>query len=156
MTSIHILLLIHLLGFAALFTATVGGWILHSNYRNANDLQSKILLLKALKPFGVLSPIALLVMIGSGIGNMIYFGIGPLSEHWISAKLVLVAVLLVNGVIFGQRSVRRGKLLMELANGDTSEATRTSVASLDNQIRVFYFVQFVLLLLVLALAVVRP
>jgi uncharacterized membrane protein SirB2 len=156
MTSIQILLVIHLLGFATLFSATVGGWILHAHYRNAGDYQSKALLLKSLRPFGILSPVAVLVMVASGIGNMVYFGLGPFSEGWLSAKLVVVFIIVVNGIIFGTRSVRRGKLVAELAEGGASEHTRTGINALDKQLSGFYAAQLMLLLIVLVLSVVRP
>lgn len=156
MTSIFILLLIHLVGYATLFAATVGGWIIHTHYKSANDYPTKSLLLKSLRPFGILSPIAVAVMIASGIGNMVYFGIGPFSEGWLSAKLVFFLILVVIGVIFGTRSVRRGKLVAQLAEGTAPDGAATQVAALDRQLSIFYPAQFVLLLIVLSLSVVRP
>jgi len=156
MTSIFILLVIHLVGYATLFAATVGGWIIHTHYKSADDHRTKSLLLKSLRPFGILSPIAVAVMIASGIGNMVYFGIGPFSEGWLSSKLVLFLILVVIGVIFGTRSVRRGKLVAQLAEGTAPDDAVTQVAALDRQLSMFYPAQFALLLIVLCLSVVRP
>jgi len=156
MTSIFVLLLIHLVGYATLFAATVGGWIIHTHYRSANDYRAKSLLLKSLRPFGLLSPIAVAVMIASGIGNMVYFGIGPFSEGWLSAKLVFFLILVVMGMIFGIRSLRRSKLVAQLAEGTAPDGTATQVAALDRQLSVFYPALLVLLLIVLGLSVVRP
>ena len=156
MASVYILLIIHLIGFGILFTVTVAGWVLSTQYRKAKDPQTKILLLKSQQPLGILSPIGIAIMLASGIGNMVYLGLGPFSTGWLSAKLVFFLLLTLSGAVSGTRSVERTRLVAQLVDGKAPEAVTTRVDALDRQLRIFYVVQFVLLLIILTLSVARP
>ncbi len=72
-------LLFHFIGFGLLVAIQVAGFILDSHYRKATDLQTKATLLRALKPIGLLSPIAIVLQLVTGIGNMHGIAI-PFSE----------------------------------------------------------------------------
>ena len=158
MRAIHISLLFHIIGIGLIFTTMVAGWILDGQYRNASDWKMKGVILKSLRPVGLLSPVAVFVMIASGIGNMTlgYRTYTLFSDSWLTYKLVFFLVLMVSGIFLGARSSRRGKLVAELADGKASGEAAAKIRALDNQQRIGYIFQAVLLLVILILSIVKP
>jgi len=156
MYPIHFSLLVHFIGVGLLFTSLCGGWILHRQYRAAADWNAKIVILKALRPLGLLSPVAIAVMIVSGIGNMHLEGLGFFSVFWLSAKLVVVIVALVVGIIAGAWGKRRSMMAARAAAGDAPGGTEEDIRALDGRLRVTMAVQALLLLTILLLSIVKP
>ena len=152
----QLLLLVHFLGFGLLFSTLVAGWILHGQYKNAKEFSTKAVILRSLRPIGLLSPIGILLMLITGIGNMHVRGLGLFSEAWLSTKIVVYAIASINGIVFGARAGKRGKLIGLMADGSAPQGTDKSVDALDRQLRLFYIIQFVLLLIILTLSIVKP
>lgn len=156
METHDLLIIIHLIGFATLFTTGVAGWILNRQYGSAPDFQAKGVILRAGRPIGLMSPVAILMMLVTGIGNMHLLGLGVFTESWLSLKLLFFLIAAIIGITFGIKAKARGKLVMGLARGETGEDATRRLSVLDKQFNVFYLVQLTFLLLILILSVVKP
>jgi uncharacterized membrane protein SirB2 len=157
MELLHYSKLLHFIGIGIIFASLLGGLILHAQYRKAPDSNSKLIILKALRPIGLLSPVAVVVLLLSGIGNMEgSMTYGWFTTAWLSTKIVLFIIVAVSGIVFGVRSRKRGKLVTQIAEGNAPEGAETILASMDNQQRFFYIVQTALILTILALSVIKP
>jgi|WetSurMetagenome_2_1015567.scaffolds.fasta_scaffold75556_2 hypothetical protein len=152
----HLLRILHLTGFGLLVTATLGGWILFRRYLQLDDYRSQAALLKGARSIGLLSPLAILVMLVTGIGQIHFYGYGLFAQTWLTLKLSFFLIAATAGVLFSIRSSKRGQLIDQLAEGTAAPEAEKIVRRLDSQQRVFYFVQSTLLLLILLLSVIKP
>ena len=148
--------LVHFLGYGMLFTAGVAGWILGQQYNKAADYKEKSVILRASRPVGLLGPIGILIMLITGIGNMHARSLGVFTENWLTLKILFFAIASINGVFFGIRAAKRGKMVGQLAEGTAPSGTEGKVKSMDTQFRIFYIAQIVLMLLILTLSIVKP
>ena len=148
-----ITLVIHICGFGLFVTIIVAGLMLTRQYKKAPDLQTKAVLIKALRPIGLLGPVAILIMLVTGIGNMQAIGVGPLDLGWLSAKLAVFAVAVVTGVISGVLARKRGMLLGQMVAGKAPEHAAEMLAGYDKRLDIFYIVMPLLLLIILCLTV---
>ncbi len=158
MLPIHFSLLIHFVGLGMIFTTIFAGWILTGQYKRAKDWDAKALHIKSLRAIGLLSPIGVLVLVLSGIGNMT---LGPhpytlFSDAWLSTKLVFVVLLAAAGVFFGAKSSRRTKLVYLVVAGSAPAGAEETIRALDRQQRWFYVLEAVLLLVILVLSIFKP
>lgn len=149
----ELMLILHFLGLGLFVTVLVAGFILDVQYRRASDPQTKAIILKSLRPIGLLSPFALLVVIISGIGNMHAIGVGLLDFGWLTAKIIFVAIAAISGMLFGIKAQQRGQLVQQMAKGDTPPDAYAKLKTFDNQQRLFYAVNSILLLIILSLSV---
>jgi uncharacterized membrane protein len=150
--------LFHLIGFGLVFTSLLGGWIIEGRIRAEQDWNQKLSIGKIGRRFGLLSPIASVVMLLTGIINIfnIYNGNISLwySEGWLMAKIILFAFLLINGAVFGPIIIRRRtKLMQSIAEKTTSDDAEGTFKILSKNITTFYLVQFLLLIIILCLSV---
>jgi uncharacterized membrane protein len=152
----HLSMLLHFLGFGLLFSTLVAGWMLHGQYKKATDYSTKAIILRLLRPIGLLSPFGILLMVLTGIGNMHVRGLGLFTESWLSAKIVVFIIASINGLVFGARAGKRAKLISQLADGSAPQGTDAAINALDKQMRLFYLIQSVLLLIILILSIVKP
>lgn len=146
-------LLIHFLGFGLLVTINVAGFILNRQYRKAPDLQTKATILRALRPIGLLSPLAILIMLVTGIGNMHFLGLGILDMGWLTAKIIFFAIAAISGILMGVISRKRGKLVGEMAAGKAPANADQLLRSYDRQIALSYVVMPVLLISIVWLGI---
>jgi uncharacterized membrane protein len=158
MLPIHYSLLVHFVGLGLIFTSIIAGWILTGHYKRSGDWNAKSIHVRSLRAIGLLSPIGVLVMLVSGIGNMT---LGPrpytlFSDSWLSTKLVLVVLLVAAGVFFGIKSGHRTKLVHRVAAGSAPGDAEETIRALDRQQRWFYVLEAVLLLIILVLSIVKP
>ncbi|MGA9119026.1 MAG: DUF2269 family protein [Bacteroidota bacterium] len=158
MYPIHISLVVHFVGIGMLFTALFGGWIVNGQYRSAPDWPTKMLHLKTLRRVGLMSPLGVLVMLLSGIGNMT---LGPhqytvFSDGWLSAKLALFLVAILVGALSSFQSVRRSRMVGKLSAGETEKVNEGTLHSIEKQLRLSSLLQFVLILGIIILSVTRP
>lgn len=149
-------LLFHFVGVGTLFATIIAGWIIDGKYRKASDWNSRLLLLKLLRPIGLLSPVGVLIMVGSGIANMTISGLGVFTAAWLSVKLIFFTLVVISGILFGVKGRQRTALASRIAEGRAPEGAEKTLAALDRQQRLFYGVQTVLILIILALSIVRP
>lgn len=143
---------LHLIGFGILSATIVGGWILDRKLRAQSDLPSKLLVGSISKSIELLSPIAAILLLGSGIANIFFRYADPLgqwfSEGWLVFKLILFVVLLLNGMVFGPKLIRTRLKIVQ-----SKEADQSRLHAINNQITLFYITQtlFVLIILLVSL-----
>lgn len=150
--------LLHVLGFGFLSTVVFGGFLLEHRFRKEQDWAMKAHVGGIMRTFGMLSPFVAAILLITGIGNIHnrYAGtpINWYNEGWLVAKLIFFAVLLVNGTILGPRMTKaRMKIVKGILEKNAPADAEQTVASYNRQISFFYFVQTVLLLLILYLSV---
>lgn len=158
MYPIYFTLLFHFVGIGMLFTALFGGWIVGGQYRSAPDWQTKALHLKSLRRIGLMSPVGVLVMLLSGIGNMT---LGPhkytlFSDGWLSAKLALFLVAILIGALSSVQAMRRSRAVTKLAAGDTEHPHENTLRSVETQLKISSTLQFLLIIAIILLSIVRP
>jgi uncharacterized membrane protein len=156
MTLLHVSLLVHLIGVGLIFTTLFGGFILEMKFRRAKDPATAQLILKLIRPIGLLSPLSIVVMLLSGTANMHLTGMGLFSASWLTLKLVLFALAAISGVLFGIKGSRRAAIVSRLAGGETPDVSERTLRTLNRQQLIFYVVQTVLILAILTLSIVRP
>ena len=148
-----VILLLHFLGFGLLVTVNVAGFIINRQYKKAPDLQSKVVLLKAMKPIGLLSPIAVLIMLITGIGNMHALGLGILDLGWLTAKIIFFAIAVISGIILGVQSGKRGKMIQQMVQGQAPANANELLSGYDRQVSLSYIVMPLLIIIILALSI---
>jgi hypothetical protein len=149
----EITLILHFLGLGLLVSSGSAGIILNRQYKNAEDLRTKALILRAAKPIGLLSPTGMLIMIITGIGNMHFLGVGILDLGWLSAKLVVFAVAMVIGIWMGVVSRKRGALVGAMAAGQADPNADQKLAAFDRLVVMGYIVLPLLLVVIIYLSV---
>jgi len=150
--------LFHIIGFGLVFTSLLGGWIIERRIRAEQDWNQKLYIGKISRRFGLLSPIASVVMLLTGIVSIFNLYNGNISlwytEGWLIAKIILFSFLLINGAIFGPILVRRRtKLMQDFAGKTTTEDAEVTFRVLSTSITTFYLVQFLLLIIIIGLSV---
>jgi hypothetical protein len=155
---VSVTFLLHLIGFGLLFTTILAGFIIDRKFRSQSDYNFKLFAAQIARTIGLLSPFAAILILASGIGNIHnrYLG-SPLSwydEGWLVAKIILFAVSLLNGMIYGPRLTRtRANLVKSLSEHSAPQNAEELIRSCNNQITLFYFVQTLLLLLIVFLSI---
>jgi len=159
MTLFQVSLLFHLIGTGILFASLVGGWIVHNAYLRAETLQAQGQLLKVLKPIGLLGPVGILIMLVTAFGNLAGLGFEFSAEtvtmQWVMDKTILFVLASANGIIFGIRSAKRGKLVMSMIQGNAPADAQLQKEKYDKGAKVFFYVQAVLFFALLLRAVVK-
>jgi hypothetical protein len=87
---------------------------------------------------------------------MYFKELGPFKEGWLTAKLIFVAMVAINGAMTGERALKRGKLLERLARGENVPNALPQMQRYNKQQTTFYFTQWVLILVILTLSVFQP
>ena len=146
-------LLFHFLGFGLLVTLNVAGFILNRQYKKAQDFQTKAIILRSLRPIGLLSPVAVIIMLITGIGNMQILGYGLLTVGWLTAKIIFFAIAVISGALFGVVMQKRGKLVQQIATGQAETNATERLQGYDKQISLFHIVMPILLLIIVWLAI---
>ncbi|MEX1140484.1 MAG: hypothetical protein WEB33_05380 [Bacteroidota bacterium] len=143
--------LLHLVGFSLVSALVIAGWILNSRFVNEKDLTLKLYVGGLSRVFSFISPLAALLLLVSGIGNIynLYYGttVAWYEQGWLVIKVVLFGVMLVNGLIFGPiMSKKRMKVVQEMTEVGANDDNTKILDSLNSQMRWFFLVQSVLLL----------
>ena len=149
----EITLLLHFIGLGLIITTIAAGSILNAQYRKSTDLQSKATILRALRPVGLLSPVGMLIMLITGIGNMHSLGLGLLTLGWLTAKIIFFAIAVFSGVLFSIISRKRGSLIQQMVAGNAPGNADELLKGYDRQVGLSYFVMPLLLLIILYLSV---
>jgi len=143
--------LIHLLGFSLISAAVIAGWILNIRFSSEKELTLKLYVGGLMRPIGLLSPLAGLILLLSGIGNIynLYYEtpVYWYQQGWLVVKIILFGVMVVNGSLFGPAMTRKRLTIVKtiLDEGETEERTK-QVSELNRQIHWFFLVQTVLLI----------
>jgi hypothetical protein len=156
--KVSVTFLLHLAGFGVLCTTLLAGFIIDRKFRSQTDYNLKLYTSQIARSVGLLSPVAAILLLATGIGNIHNRYLGSaltwFDEGWLVAKIILFAVLVLNGMIYGPRLTRnRTKLVKGLSEQTAPANAEELIRSYNTQITLFYLVQTVLLLLVLVLSV---
>jgi hypothetical protein len=155
---VSVTFLFHLVGFGVLFTALLGGYIVDRKLRRQTEYNLKLNSAQIARAIGLLSPVAAIVLLATGIGNIhnryIDTTLNWYDEGWLVAKIIVFAILVFNGMIYGPRLTRnRAKLIKALSEQSAPANAEEMMRSYNTQITLFYLVQTVFLLLILLLSV---
>ena len=156
--TVSISLFLHLLAFGLLTTTVLSAFILDRKFRKETDHKLRLTIAGISRTIGLLSPVAALLLLFTGIGNIHNRFIGLemrwYSEGWLVAKIVLYVLMVLNGMVYGPRLTRgRLKLLNSMAEQSAPSNADAALRSFNRQITLFYFVQTLLLLLVVYISV---
>jgi hypothetical protein len=149
----EITLLFHFLGFGLLVTINVASFILDRQYKRALDLQTKGIILRAMRPIGLMGPLAILIMLSTGIGNMHFLGYGILDVGWLTAKIIFFAIAATSGTMFGIVARKRGALVGQMIAGTAPANANELLAGYDKQLSLSHVVMPILLLTILCLSI---
>ncbi len=152
----NVALLFHLIGFGMIATLLFSGPIAERRFRKAETLEAKVALQRVIRSIGLISPLAVLLLLASGFGNMYYARLGPFTAGWLTAKIIFFGIAIVNGIMAGARGSKRGKLLARLARGETVPGALPDMQRYNKQQSIFYITQTTLVLIILVLSVFKP
>ncbi len=148
--------LFHLLGFGLFSALLVMGWILEKRFRLEPDWDKKRYILSLMGPLGILGPVALLVLLLTGIGNIHNRFMGSpdpwYSEGWLVWKIILFVLIIVNGAITGRLLMTKRTRTLEASRQPDHDSERV-LSRYNRWISLFYISQVVLLVAVVYLAV---
>jgi len=149
-------MLTHLIGFAMLFTSVLGAWILRAHYGGTTEWKMKVTILRIVRSFGILSAIAVVIMLLSGLGNIYALGLNAQMPGLLQAKLVLFVLAWAAGILSAVGGRRRAALVVQIAEGNAAEDARAEASSMDARANLMLVIQSVLLLAIIILSVLKP
>lgn len=156
-----LVLLFHLLGFAALAGSTFAGWVLNTRFGSETEPEFKLAVGKAMRSVALLFPVAACVVLLTGIA-LIYVeytarGVAWLGEAWLIVKVVLFGVLLTNGTILGPSIARkRLAIVRSVLDGEQELVDEEPMNHLNAQMRWYYAVQTILVIALLSFSLFGP
>ncbi len=161
MNWFHVSLLFHFIGVGMIFTLLFAGPIIEANFRWENDVRMKKHAAKLLRSIGLLSPFGALVLILSGIGNMIskQITVGDLfgSAAWLGLKLLFFIVLLGIGMVISPKTARERAMLLDQMNQiNPPEDANQKMDSINSKQTIFFLVNWVLVIIIVLLSLFKP
>ncbi len=161
MDWLYISLFFHLVGVGMIFTLLLAGPIVESNYRWENDIRMKQHATKMLRNIGLLSPFGALVLVLSGIANMIVLNITFVdlfgSDFWLGLKILLFVVLLVMGMAISPKIAKQRALLLDqMSQQSPPEDVNDKLTSLNGEQTLFFVADWVLVIAILLLTLFKP
>lgn len=160
MSWFDVSILFHLVGVGMIFTLLFAGPIVEANFRWENDISMKRHSAKLLRNIGLLSPFGALVLVISGIGNMVALNISFSnlfgSAAWLGFKLLIFIVLLAMGMTFSPKIARQRMMVLEhLGESEPTEDAEDKMNMLNKRQTLFFVLNWVLVLLILFLTLSR-
>ena len=155
-------LFIHMIGFALIATVIVGSIVGERQFRLSTDWSQRARVGMMMKNIGLISPVASLLLLASGIANMVTFGFSTSQAFggaaaWLGIKIVVFFVAVINGTVV---SIRMGKkrqgILMGVKNGGSSEQAEAALKATYSTMNIFFCVQGLLLLTILVMVLFKP
>lgn len=139
-------------------SSVVAGFVLDRKFRKASDHKVRLAIAGASRTMGLLSPVAAVLLLMTGIGNIHELFAGTdtnwYSQGWLVAKIVLYAIMVLNGSFYGPSLTRgRLKLLSSIEDQSAPPGVESALQSTNNQITLFYLVQSLFLLLIIYVSV---
>ncbi|MGC8595507.1 MAG: hypothetical protein ACP5US_06650 [Candidatus Kryptoniota bacterium] len=152
----------HLVGAGMIFTVLLAGPIVEANFRWENDVRMKQHAAKLLRSIGLLSPFGALILVLSGITNMVILDITFASlfggsATWLGVKLILFVILLIIGMTVNPKiSRQRAAVLDQMTQINPPESGTDTLASLNARQTISFLFQWIIVVLILLLTIVRP
>jgi uncharacterized membrane protein SirB2 len=154
---IKLYLIIHLIGFGLLAGVIFIIPLLESSLRKTVNYNDALSQLKIISKVGLLSPIAVVIMLASGIGLMSTLGYGIFTYGWLTGKLLIFLVLILNGGYAAVNiSKKRREIYEELAAGKDNPRLPGELLRMHNRQSQFTRLQAVFLLMILIFTVYKP
>jgi len=149
---------LHLLSVGMLTTTLLGGFILDRKLRKEPDLRLKLYTAGISRTIGLLSPVAAILLLVTGIANIHNRFLGSTSawyaEGWLVAKIIVYVVMVLNGMFYGPGLMRsRLKLIRSQAEQSAPTNADTLIRSYNRQLTLFYAVQTLLFLFIVYISV---
>jgi uncharacterized membrane protein SirB2 len=155
-----LLLFFHLIGVGMIFTLLFAGPTIQANFKWENDIAMKRHSAKLLRNVGLLSPFGALVLILSGIGNMVatkitftdLFG----SASWLGIKLILFIVLLALGMALSPKmALERANLLEQMSQPNPPDDANDKLSHLNKKQTNFFVINWILVIAILLLTLFK-
>jgi len=155
---VSVAFVLHLLSVGILTTSLLAGFILDRKLRREPDLRLKLYVAGILRMIGLLSPLAAILLLLTGIANIHNRFLGSTSawyvEGWLVAKIILYSVMVLNGMFYGPGLMRgRLKIIRSQAEQTAPMNAEASLRSFNNQLTLFYAVQTLLFLFIIYISV---
>ena len=149
---------VHLLAVGLLFTSVIGGWLVQRRLAGEKEVRLKLAIGGAARTFALLAPIAGVLLLLTGIGNIYNRYLGTelhwYSEGWLVAKIIFFVIAVVNGSAHGGMLARKRVSLLQSAGGQSlPPEAEAQLASVERQFTLHYVVQCLLLLIIIFLSV---
>jgi uncharacterized membrane protein SirB2 len=149
-------LLIHLLGYGTLISVLIATPILERYIRRAERHEEALKFTQIVSKIGLLSPIAALFLLISGILMMNYAGIGIFTYGWLTGKLLIFLVMVITG---GYSSMNVGKqrreIYQQLIDGKDDPKLPGELLRVHNRQTQYTRIQSLFLLMILLFTVYR-
>ncbi len=150
--------LFHILAVGLLFTSVLGGWLLQRRLAGEKEVRLKLAFGGAARMFALLAPVAGVLLLLTGIGNIYnrYLGseIHWYSEGWLVAKIIFFVIAVVNGSAHGGMLSRKRIALLQSVGGQSiPPETEAKLSAIERQFTLHYVVQCLLLLIIIFLSV---
>ena len=107
---VSVVFVLHLLSVGILTTSLLAGFILDRKLRREPDLRLKLYVAGILRMIGLLSPLAAILLLLTGIANIHNRFLGSTSawyaEGWLVAKIIVYVMMVLNGMFYGPSLIR--------------------------------------------------
>jgi len=155
---IHIL---HLIAFGLVSATLIPGIVLNRKLVAEKDFGRKMQIGGVMRIFGAFAVYNVILLLITGIGNIYnrYSGtsIAWYSESWLVIKIILFAVLALNGLFVAPRLMMgRMMIIKSMADKTAAADAEQKLSGCNRKVSLFFLVQAVLLLAVLYLSVFGP
>lgn len=148
---------LHIVGVGLVCTSVLGRWTLERRFRKEDDVKLRLHTTSLIRSIGLLSPSAVVLLILTGVANIINVFAGTsaawYSQPWLVTKLVLFAILVVNGMLPGPLLIKKRERLLPADTEDAPSGDwQIQVSHLNKQISWYYLVQSLLILSIIYLS----
>jgi uncharacterized membrane protein SirB2 len=144
-------LFFHICGVSLLFGGSLFIRILESQFHKAESPAAADAIHRALSRIGMTSPIASLLLLVTGIMNILLLHIAVCETHWLMAKLACFLLAIPVGILQGKTYRKRSADVAVVARETSSETVKQSIEMLTRRIDVFWKIQITLIVAALAL-----
>jgi len=153
---------LHIVGFGAVFAGMLAGPMLERQFQGSTDWNSRAKIGMVLMRLSLVGRLAMLLLLVSGIGNMVNYGFTMANAFsgdawWLGVKIVLWAVMLANGQIFAMKMQHvRGGILQKVLAGNVPPDAEAALKSTYGGANMYFRMQGFFLLVIVVMAIFRP
>ncbi|MDR6805988.1 hypothetical protein J2Y45_003180 [Dyadobacter sp. BE34] len=149
----QLFLVFHLSGMVLMIGTTVAEFVVFRVFVKLLSSHDKAVagMLKLMSGLGKLLPVGGVLLLISAIGLMAVTEGIYLSQLWLQVKLALILLLPVNGMLIGNREMKRLKSSLSIEGDGPDTATPSSIMKLNR----FYLVQLLVFFSIIILAVFK-
>jgi uncharacterized membrane protein SirB2 len=152
----QIYLLIHLLGYGLLISVLIVTPILEYYLRRMENHEDASKIANIISKIGLLSPVAVIFLLISGILMMDFWGYGLFSQGWLTGKILIFLVMIVTGA-YSSMTVgkERRKIYQELIEGKDNPKLPGELLRIHNTQSQYTRIQTIFLLMILLFTVYK-